>query len=140
MAGSKQVTSARGHSIFGKQFLKAHLKFTVYGRKRRHTHAFCSAVTLVWGSFRLAPIIVATQMIESSGPLVNFCTRSPRRLPVLSTVRLNMDGRLSSLVLLVLSSCMLIEVRNCSLVSGTSWQYNPGFPSVLRLATLGKNL
>ena len=33
-------------------------KFSVYGRKQTyiHTHASCNAVTLVWGSLRLAPI------------------------------------------------------------------------------------
>ena len=34
-------------------FKYAHLKFTVYGRK--DTHTFANAVTLVWGSLRLAP-------------------------------------------------------------------------------------
>ena len=36
------------------------LKFSVYGLVYRtyiHVHATCSAVTLVWGSLRLAPII-----------------------------------------------------------------------------------
>ena len=39
-----------------KIFKCAYLKFTVYGRK--HTHNFRNAVTLVWGSLRLAPIIL----------------------------------------------------------------------------------
>ena len=43
-------------------FKHAHLKFTVYGRKQaskqtsKHTHVR-NAVTLMWGSLRLAPII-----------------------------------------------------------------------------------
>ena len=46
------------------KFKRAHLKFSVYGRKQTdrqtdrqtyiHTHV-CNAVTLVWGSLRLAP-------------------------------------------------------------------------------------
>ena len=33
----------------------AHLKFTVYGRKQTNKHV-CNAVTLVWGSLRVAPM------------------------------------------------------------------------------------
>ena len=58
------LLSARGRSIFRK-YLNAHLKFTVYGHKQAHTYVntlpqthFRNAVPLVWGSFRLAPIML----------------------------------------------------------------------------------
>ena len=38
---------------------RAHLKFTVYGRKQANIHTHVrNAVPLVWGSLRLAPIRV----------------------------------------------------------------------------------
>ena len=47
--------------------IHAHLKFTVYGCKQtnRHTHESCNAVPLVWGSFRLVPIIDICLVLEN---------------------------------------------------------------------------
>ena len=57
---SSLVSSLQGSptelDLHNVKFICAHLKFTVYGRKQAsiHTHVR-NAVTLVWGSLRLAP-------------------------------------------------------------------------------------
>ena len=46
-------------------FKCAHLKFTVYGRKQTYIHTTsANAVTLVWGSLRLAPIITSLTTVK----------------------------------------------------------------------------
>ena len=53
------------------KFKRAHLKFTVYGRKEAskqaniHTHVR-NAVPLVWGSLRLAPITGASPYVYNN--------------------------------------------------------------------------
>ena len=48
-------------------FKFAHLKFTVYGRGQTDIHTTsANAVTLVWGSLRLAPIINKRVLTESA--------------------------------------------------------------------------
>ena len=69
--GNHQCTLAFGFhtpsSIFViLKFKRAQLKLTVYGRKQAniHTHVY-NAVTPVWGSLRLAPIIL-TSVLSSA--------------------------------------------------------------------------
>ena len=57
-------------------------------------------------------------VLKYSESSCKFCTGSPRKLPVF---RQNMDGRLSSLVLLVLCSCMLVGGKSCPPESVGSW-------------------
>ena len=83
-------------------YLRFQLKFSVYGltyvrtyvRRQTdiHTHASCNAVTLVWGSLRLAPInyrtaqdhtyflnkvnIMILLLLQEKAPCVNSCDGS----------------------------------------------------------------
>ena len=56
---------------------RAHLKFSVYGRKQTnrqtdlHTHVR-NAVTLVWGSLRLAPIKFTPEYFVIVEPLISL--------------------------------------------------------------------
>ena len=77
------LLSLRGRSTFGKYF-NAYLKFTVYGRKQeRMLPHFRNAVPLVWGSLRLAPIILhspphvyAAIFQNTSTTLLTFCIKN----------------------------------------------------------------
>ena len=80
--GTPSSIFVRGPIFVILKFKRAHLKFSVYGRKQtdrqtdRHTYIhthMCNAVTLVWGSLRLAPITTLRFLFYSTQICYKSC-------------------------------------------------------------------